>query len=121
MSPNETVDIATWRVKQFEMVDSQGNAVPQIPAFQYGYDWIYRPDFTNLTQGETYTVSWFEGTTYHEYNVVANSPYYTINWTKSYNISTYIIEGELHKEGYASFDLSGIPSGLYYTSIFLFN
>lgn len=114
LSPNESVNIKTGSVKQFEMVDSQGNKLPQIQAYRNKN--IYIPDFTNLIQDEAYTISWFEGTTYYEYEMVADSPYYEIvgsNFQVNPNIIS--IEGELHKEGYASFDLSDVSPGLYYT------
>jgi len=120
LSPNEFIDINLKSVKQFELVDSNGNAAPQVPGYTQYTTTYYRPDFSNLVKDETYTVSWFEGTTYHEYEMKADSPYYEIEYNEVYNvkqISTYMIEGELHKEGYASIDLSDIPPGLYITSL----
>ena len=117
-SPNEIIDINLKNVKQFQMTDSNGNNIQQVIGYsEYGVDY-YCPDFYNLKQGEKYTVSWFEGTTYNEYEMIADSPYYDVNWVKpGTNNCKYNIEGELHKEGYAVFDLSDIPSGVYRTDM----
>ena len=49
---------------------------------------------------------------------MTDSPYYDVNWVKpGTNNCKYNIEGELHKEGYAVFDLSDIPSGVYRTDM----
>lgn len=67
-----------------------------------------------LTQGEEYTVYWYEGTKYHEYKMKADYPFYQIHDKKSDDY--YEIEGTLTKNGYAEYDISDIPAGIYKTS-----
>ena len=64
-----------------------------------------------LTQGEEYTVYWYEGTKYHEYKMKADYPYYQVHDKKSDDY--YEIEGTLTKNGYAEYDISNIPAGIY--------
>ena len=66
-------------------------------------------DYHNLEQGENYTVSWFVGTDYYERLLAADSYFYSV-----VNKEEYTVEAQLSKEGYAFYDLSSIPSGLYY-------
>ena len=68
----------------------------------------------NLEYGEIYTVSWFEGTQYHETNLAATSKCYVDTDGKPNFFDAYEIPGELTKEGYAEYDLSEIPAGLYH-------
>ncbi len=85
-----------------EVCDSDGNIVE---------------DYRNLPYGETYTVSWFEGTNYREFTLVSNCSYYNApGYDKRItddDAESYKLEAELHKESYASFDFSHIPAGLY--------
>lgn len=111
-SPTERVDVDMMHVKQFTLADSSGKERPLIEESYNGSKYSH-PDFDNLIENETYTASWFEGTDYHECTMVADSPYY-----EDVQGEEYKLEGELHKEGYASFDLSNIPKGLYRTGIF---
>lgn len=67
-----------------------------------------------LTQGEEYTVYWYEGTKYHEYKMKADYPFYQIHDKKSDDY--YEIEGTLTKNGYAEYDISNIPAGIYKVS-----
>ena len=78
----------------YEVSDKAGNVVKNL---------------RNLNYGETYTVSWFEGTKYKEHQLVANCSFYK----QPENTKEYVLKGKLNKEGYASYDYSEIPPGLY--------
>ena len=62
----------------------------------------------NLNQGEEYTVFWYEGTKYNEIIMKADYPCYIIPKENKYEI-----EGKLTKNGYAEYDISSVPSGIY--------
>lgn len=61
-----------------------------------------------LNKGTEITASWYDGTDYKEYKVVADRVMYIENETK-----TYELEGELHTEGYATYDFSNVEPGIY--------
>ena len=86
--------------QQFEVRDSQGTLV----------------DYHNLDYMGNYTVSWFEGTQYNEMQMVADSHCYYTDTPGFHYQYMYEVDGELTKDGYATFDLSGIPAGLYVIS-----
>lgn len=99
----EQIQLSNKSLETFEVRDENGEIVE---------------DFRDLPYGKVYTVSWFEGVTYHEYKLVSNCNYY---YSPGYNYSgdnydeveMYELPVELHKENYASFDFSHIPAGLY--------
>lgn len=65
----------------------------------YGYD-----------KGTEFTASWYEGTTYNEYKVVANRKVYRPEKEEP----KYDFAGELHPEGYATYSFEGVEPGIYY-------
>ena len=67
-------------------------------------------DFRKLTYDETYKLEWFIGTEYNVAEMKANSRAY-----RTFNPGTegFQIDGMLSKEGYATFDISGVESGIY--------
>ena len=79
----------------FKVSDADGNLVK---------------NYRDLAYGETYTVSWFEGTTYNELEITADCSYYKL--TGSFK-GDYTVSGELNKNGFATYDFSAIPAGLY--------
>ena len=81
-----------------EVKDSAGNVVD---------------NYYNLNQNETYTVTWYKGTQYNEHSLKASSKFYTDHTSRKYLAADYKIEGTLTEDGYAKYDLSEIPAGLY--------
>lgn len=65
-------------------------------------------DRYNLKQDEEYTLYWYTGTKYNEVKMKAVYPFYEIS-----HENTYEIEGTLTKKGYAEYDISSIPAGIY--------
>lgn len=63
-------------------------------------------DVRNLKYGEEYTVFWYSGTQYTEVKMVANCCYRETG-------EIVKIAGKVTKDGYATYDLSGVPVGLY--------
>ncbi len=105
-------------VSEFTMTDSSDNKIPLKQGYAYSKVYSY-PDLSNLKKDEIYTLSWFEGTDYKEYNVQSDSYIYKIDWLENnsfdrYSKFKYQINGKLNKSGYASFDLSQVPKGVYY-------
>ena len=94
---NKSYSTASRDIKNVEVTDSKGKTVD---------------NYHDLERGQYYTVSWFEGTTYREIKVPADGRYYTIADGDIWNWD-YEIEGKLTKEGYAEYDLSDVPSGIY--------
>lgn len=71
-------------------------------------------DYRNLNYGETYVVSWFTGTQYNEIEMSANCKSFRVEQpTTSWD---YEFEGQITRDGYATYDLSELPSGVYYIS-----
>ena len=66
-------------------------------------------DMHDLEKGEECTAFWYEGTQYHEVLLPANYPCYV----SDENEGSIEIEGTLTKNGYAEYDLSEVPDGLY--------
>ena len=89
-------------ITNFEVADIDGDPVD---------------DYYDLGQNKNYTVSWYIGTQYEEYTLAANSSFYIDHSNEPVGIRIapdYVIEGELTKEGYATYDLSDVPSGIYW-------
>lgn len=82
--------------KQLTLEDVSGNVVSM-------------SDVHDLVADQTYTLSWFTGTTYHEYKVPATGLYYK----RPDQNATYRFEGTLDKAGYATYDLSDVEPGIY--------
>ena len=87
--------------------------------FQYTLNGEVLDCIYNLEKDTEVTVSWYEGTTYHEYTCVADLKYYY-----AYDKDTHSkmgddssgpieFEGELHKEGYATYDFTNVEPGTY--------
>lgn len=74
----------------------------------YDSDNMVVEDENKLNYNQKYKITWYEGTEYHEKILPANSRFFKEN---SYS---EIIEGKLTKNGYAEYDISNIPSGIYY-------
>lgn len=64
--------------------------------------------YVPLNKGESVTLSWYTGTQYHETEKQANYQYYI------HGEDPIKLAGTLSKNGYAEYDLSGVPSGLYW-------
>ena len=86
----------------FEVRDMDGNLVE---------------DYDSLSPDKEYVASWFHGT---EYNEEVFSPEYEIyyyhagGWeAASYSDTNIVIPGELTRDGYATYDLSGVLPGVY--------
>ena len=92
-----SIKIDLDHVKQFEIRDSDGEVVDL-------------KDCYNMVYGQNYTISWFDGTTYNEYDLVADCHYYHHNWEEETPVT---LEGVLQKDGYALYDLSSLEPGLY--------
>lgn len=89
------VDDGVYKKNLFTMTDSNGNTVtPE----QYG----------DLEYGETYILSWYDGTVYHEECRVADAIYITVYGSSDDSE----IQGQLTKKGYAIYDVDLEP-GLY--------
>jgi len=68
-------------------------------------------DYSSLEKDGTYTLSWYEGTKYNEIKLAAIYRQFDYNYKdKSDHL---FVSGVLTKNGYAEYDLSGIPAGLY--------
>ena len=65
-------------------------------------------DYHNVPENTVCTVSWYEGTQYHEEKLTAFCRTYSVS-----NELAYEIEGTLTKNGYAEYDLSSVVSGIY--------
>lgn len=63
----------------------------------------------NLPKGTEVTISWYEGTDYKEYTAVADTRFYRYKYADRIEF-----EGELCKEGYATYDFSDVEPGLYW-------
>lgn len=87
---------ASWVWDTLEVHDSKGNL-------------IERENWRNIPYRELCTVGWFERVQYHEFTMEADCSYYRISEKEG----VYVIDGDLHKESYASFDISGVTPGLY--------
>lgn len=86
-------------ISNFTVQDSAGNVLA---------DYL---DVGSYVEGEMYLVSWFTGTQYNEVNLVADCTKYECT-----DGDAYELEGTPTKDGYASYDLSEVKSGLYKTS-----
>lgn len=93
-SPAAMEQIKKRNINNFTVTDEEGSLLD---------DWRF-----GLEYGAEYTVSWFQGTQYNERKIVADSKCY-----RSVNEERIKLEGNLTREGYVEFDLSGIPAGLY--------
>ena len=74
-------------------------------------------NFVPLTQGEEVKFTWYEGTQYHEDTIKADYKYYTFYDRRSYDNydeNHMKITGTLGTDGYAEYDLSNVPNGLYW-------
>lgn len=80
-----------------EVRDSSGNVVEDI------YD---------LEEGETYNVTWNEGTKMHEISLLADSRCYVPEKSRL-DDPEYDIKGSLTNDGFAEYDLSGVAPGTY--------
>lgn len=83
-------------LSQINVVDKDGNSVE---------------DIRNLKYSEEYNVFWYSGTQYTEVLLTANCSCYNI----MENSEGIDIAGRLTKNGYAIYDLSGVPAGFYRT------
>lgn len=91
---SDKVVIPRSSLDTLEVCDANGNAVA---------------DYRNLSYGETYTISWFEGTNYHEIVMVADCSFYVPSGNPLY----YDLKGTLSKESYAYYDFSAVQPGIY--------
>lgn len=99
MMYNNRVDVPNHNIRQIpedtmiEVTDENGNLLE---------------DYNNVPENTLCTISWYEGTQYNEEKLVANCRVYRISETPAFEI-----EGALTKSGYAEYDFSSVPSGLY--------
>lgn len=63
----------------------------------------------DLVKDEKYTVSWFEGTEYNQFTMTANSCVYRYEEENAHRL-----EGQLTMNGYAEYDVTSLPSGIYF-------
>ncbi|MBR0372330.1 hypothetical protein IJH72_00065 [Candidatus Saccharibacteria bacterium] len=103
ITPDSFVELTDEEIATVCIYDLNGNQVSD--------------GLAGLNYGETYLLSWYKGTQYHEVEVIANSSWYTYEsesniyyWKKP----TYEVEGEMTREGYVIYDLSDVPPGTYY-------
>lgn len=82
------------------------NSTPTINNGKYTTD-DFHDGILPLTQGEEITLNWYEGTEYKEVKKNATYHYHIISKER------IEIAGTLTKEGYAEYDLSNVPDGLY--------
>ncbi len=92
----QPIQVQMSRIEQFSVVDAAGNET----------DWQKKA----LPRNNVYTVSWFEGVTYNEYELDA---YWRLYDTKHNREESVNLPRELKKEGYALLTWEGIPSGTY--------
>jgi len=89
-------DLNIWMLPEsFELSDKNGNKCE---------------NYLDLVFGEEYTLSWNEGTKYSELIYTADCTFFKYD---PYGKCAYIITGDLSKEGYVEYDLSGMEPGLY--------
>ena len=101
-SPSEKTLITPDAKEEMQIVDSSGQPVE---------------DRYNLEFGKEYTISWYQGTEYTEIQAIADCSYYK-PLKEEFTIYRFeeSIEGVATKEGYATYDLSNLEPGLYYSS-----
>lgn len=87
-------ELSQYTAKTLEVCDKNGTV---------------QEDYHNLEYGETYTVSWYQGTDYHELKMDATCRCYQPNKQADYQS----FDGTITKNGYATYDLSGVEPGLY--------
>lgn len=88
-------------LNHFEMKNSDG-------------DIISSEEWHSLKDGEVYTVSWYEGTQYHEEQRIANKKFVVMPSSGSIKV-----EAELTKEGYGVYRLPTLEPGLYRFNLML--
>lgn len=72
---------------------------------------IERENWRKIPYREVCTVGWYVGVQYHEVTMEADCSFYRLSMR--YDEGAYFLEGTLHRESYASFDLSEVTPGLY--------
>lgn len=87
------IDFKKTNKEEFVVTDSNGNVCN---------------DYYDVERGKEYIASWFVGTQYHETILNSNNHLYTFD-----EDSAIGVPWSLTKNGYAEYDWSGIPSGLY--------
>lgn len=97
-NPETNEKIHEEEVTNIEVKDASGNTVD---------------NYYNLQQGESYTVLWYKGTQKKEQPLKADCKVYADHTARKHIAADYEIKGELTDNGYATYDLSGIPVGLY--------
>ena len=100
---SETIQIFRGNIDNIHVLDKDGNEVD---------------DYRNLTRGDPYSIVWYEGTQYNEIQTCADCCWYDFGDNKP-GEHEYVIEGELTTDGYATYDLSSIPPGIYFIDNYL--
>ncbi len=99
---NDHVGIPEDAFEKAEITDSNGNTYNAMECLN------------ELKKDQVYTLSWFQGTVLNQKEVKADCRAFYWN---GYNSDCYEIEGTVTTEGYAEYDVSSIPPGVYMTYI----
>lgn len=105
--------------KKIETTEGWIEVLHDCKEFQYTLDGEVLENTYNLEYETEVTASWYQGTTYNEYTCVANTGYFYAKGKDVYQTlgddssGPINIEGELHKEGYATYDFSNVEPGTY--------
>lgn len=92
-------EIRFTKRSEFQVLNSEGQKEENIHDIEYGEDCF---------------VTWFEGTTYKEYPMVADCEYYYAGPPEGeFLMNGTTIDGTLTKNGYATYDLSVLEPGAY--------
>ena len=119
LHPNVIGDAFLGTYYNIKTTEGMAEVPSDCKEFQYTLNGEVLENTYNLEKDTEVTVSWYEGTTYNEYTCVANLGCYFATFKDAYHIlgddssGPITIEGELHKEGYATYDLSNIEPGTY--------
>ena len=87
----------------FNVADSSGKIVPS-------------EEWYSLKEGEVYTISWYEGTRYHEEKKLADKKCVAV---PCYYDESILVDAELTKNGYGIYKIPSLEPGLYLFNMML--
>lgn len=98
---NDMIAIPRELFETVEIMDKEGNV------------YSVKDCLNNLEKNQVYTLSWYQGTTLNQEEVVANSRVFYWSGYGYTGDDYYEVEGTLTTDGYAEYDVSSVPSGVY--------
>lgn len=105
-----TDDIIVCNLNSFEHIVISSSLKNVVIKDSQGREMEYegKESFKDLEPGEEYSICYFEGTRYVEFSTLVDSTYYECD-----SDGQIELEASLTKEGYAQYDFSEIPGGIY--------